>query len=602
MKTLAVIIIGFAIGFNSFGQIATDKGLENNINEIFNSYAHYNRFMGSVIISQNNHIIYENSFGYADIENQKKNGKNSIFSIGSVTKPLTGVGIMKLVEDGKLSLDTPINTYFPDFIPDHSKDITIRHLLNHSTGMHANIGRIDDEGNGLMPGKNAITLAEILEKFKDSKLKFEPGNGYEYNNLGYTLLAYIIEKVSEKSYADYMEEAVFKPANMQHTLVDNYRSISDRSFPHSGLGMHAFKKINSNIHSSWVFGAGNINSTTGDLYNFMNALENGTLLKPASVEKLYSYTQARGVNDSEYGIGWRIEHKGDEKWINHTGLLPGSASIIGLLPERNIKIIILSNATTTDLIAEDTFQGNSQFVDGDIIDNVIALLQGEKSKPLPLPVIANKQTSDYSRMYALDKDHSLMLTKQGADYSLEAIGAESWSAFTYQFAKNAKEDNGWSNTADYFANAMSTQNFEGLSEYANEDMKSFLGSEEGLDQLKGMWAYFIKMAGNFRSYNLYKIVGEAVKTVHIRFHFENEDIGFVLAINSTNQIQGMFNDAAVKTSHVSKVKLIPVGANEFFINGHQNGGMQDLKIKVSDNALILIDGNVKFKATLLPTL
>ena len=600
MKNLIVVLIILIFGFNSFGQTSSSKELNKDINKLFESYAHYNRFIGNVLISQDNNIIYEKSFGYADVENHKKNTKNSIFSIGSVTKPLTAVGIMKLVDDGKLSLETPINTYFPNFIPDLSKDITIRHLLNHSSGMQANIGRIDDEGNGLMPEESSITLDELLEKFKDSKLKFEPGKGYEYNNFGYSLLAYIIEKVSNKSYADYMEEAVFIPANMKNTAVDSYKPISERAFSHTGLGMSEFKKLSYIVHSSWIIGAGNINSTTGDLYKFMKALENGKLLKPASVDKLYSYTQSRGVNDSEYGLGWRIENKGGEKWINHTGLLPGNTSLIGSLKQRNIKIIILSNATSTDLKIESTFKGKSQFVDGEIIDNVIAVLQGEKPKLLPIAVkTTNKNTVDYSRTYALDKDHSLTLTKKSNDYSLETIGTESWSVFTYQFSRNAKEDNESTKIALHFANAISTQNFEGLSDYANDDMKGFFGSEEGMQQLKGIWAYFIKEAGEFKSYNIYKIEGEDNKTVHIRFHFEKNDIGMILGINSANQIQGMFNDAAVKTSHINTVKLIPISENEFFINGHQNDGMQDLKITVSDKGLILTDGSMNFKAEVI---
>ena len=592
--------MGLVLGFNSFGQTTSNKELEEDINKIFESYAYYNRFIGSVLISQNDKIIYRKSFGYADTENHKKNTKNSIFSIASVTKSLTAVGIMKLVDEGKLTLETPISAYFPNFIPDFSKKITIRHLLNHSSGMQANIGRIDDQGNGLMPGENPITLNELFEEFKDSKLKFEPGAGYEYNNFGYTLLAYIIENVSGQTYADYMEQAVFKPANMKNTAVNAYKVLNQKAFPHIGLGMNEFKKFSSPVHSSWITAAGNINSTTGDLYNFMKALENGILLKPATVDKLYSYTQSIGVNESQYGLGWKIENKGGEKWVNHTGLLPGITSIIGSLPERKIKIIILSNATSNDLITESDFQGKSQFVSGEIVDNVIALLQGKKTELLPLAVnINNKNTVDYSRTYALDSDHSLLLTKQGDNYSLETRGTESWSVFTYQFSRNAKEDNKSSEIALYFANAMSTQNFEGLSDYANDDMKGFFGSEEGLQQLKGIWTYFKKEAGEFKSYNIYKIEGEDSKTVHIRFHFEKNDIGIVLGINTANQIQGMFKDDDVKTCPIQKVKLIPINENEFFINGHQNDGMQDLKIKVSEKGLILIDDSTKFRAAIL---
>lgn len=603
MKKSIVTLIVLIVGFNAIGQSSSTKNLEQSINEVFESYAQYNRFIGSVLISQDDTIIYKKSFGYADIDNHRKNTENSIFSIASVTKSLTAVGVMKLIEDGKLTLETPINTYFPNFIPDYSKDITIRHLLNHSSGMQANIGRIDDQGNGLMPGKNPITLKELFEKFKDSKLNFEPGAGYEYNNFGYTLLAYIIENVTKQSYADYMEQAVFKPANMKNTTVNAYKNLKKRSFPHIGLGMNTFKKMSYPFRSSWVIGAGNINSTTGDLYNFMKALENGTVLKPVSVAKLYSYTQAIGVNESEYGFGWKIENKGKEKWVNHTGLLPGITSIIGSLPQRKIKIIILSNATSTDLITESDFQGKSQFVSGEIVDNVIALLQGKKTELLPTPMMVNTKNSvDFTRTYKMDNIHSLVLTKLGDNYSLETIGSVSWSVFTYPFSRDAKEDNKISETALFFANAMSTQNFKGLSDYSNEDMKGFLGSEEGANQLKGMWSYWGKEAGEFKSYNIYKIEGEVgSKTVHIRFHFEKNDIGIVLGINTANQIQGMFKDDAVKTCSIQKVKLIPIAENEFFINGHQNNGMQDLKIKISKKGLILIDGKTSFKASIKPS-
>ncbi|WP_033956937.1 serine hydrolase [Psychroserpens jangbogonensis] len=595
-KSIAVIIV-LILGFNSFSQTGSNKKLEKNINEVFESYTHYNRFIGNVLISQNDNIIYRKSFGDADAENHKKNTGNSIFRIASVTKPLTAVGIMKLVDQGELTLETPISTYFPSFIPDFSKKITIRHLLNHSSGMQANVGRIDDQGNGVMPGENPITLNELFEKFKNSKLKFEPGTAYEYNNFGYTLLAYIIENVTKQSYADYMEQAVFKPANMKNTAVNAYKALNQRAFPHTGLGMNEFKRLSNSIHSSWITGGGDINSTTNDLYNFMEALENGTLLKPASVDKLYSYTQSRGVNNSEYGLGWRIENKGGEKWINHTGLLPGFTSIIGSLPQKNIKIIILSNATSTDLITESTFQGKGQFVDGEIIDKVIAVLQGKNPELLPVAIkINNQNTADFRRTYMIDTNHSLILSKQGDDYSLETIGTESWSVFTYKFSRDAKEDNKPSETALFFANAMSTQKFEGLIDYSSDDMKGFFASEEGKQQLKGMWAYFIKQAGEFKSYNIYKVEGEAVKTVNIRFHFEKEDVGFVIAINSVNQIQGMFMDDDIRTSAIQKVKLTPINENEFFINGHQNDGMQDLKIKISEKGLILIDDNKKFKA------
>ncbi|SEK21359.1 CubicO group peptidase, beta-lactamase class C family [Maribacter orientalis] len=596
MKQVTAILIALVFGINSFGQSSSNKELKKDIDVLFESYAHYNRFVGSVLISDNNTIIYQKSFGYADIESKKKNTKNSIFSIASLTKSLTAVGIMKLVEDGKLTLETPISIYFPDFMPNNSKDITIQHLLNNSSGMEANIGRTDESGNGLMPEVTPITLDELLEKFKASKLKFEPGTGYEYNNFGYLLLAQIIEKVSGQRYADFMEQAVFKPANMKNSAVAAFKPNHQKAHPYLGLGMNEFQNFNSSFHPSWLQGAADVNSTTVDLFKFMQALENGTLLKVASKNKLYTATQAMGVNDMVSGLGWVIDQKEGEKWIYNTGLLPGYASVMGSMPAKNIKIIILSNATSVNPVLEE-FQGEVTFVP-EITDKIISLFQGKRVENLALP-IKNNSIVDFTNTYQFDDEHALVLKKEEGIYSLETAGKEPWSVFTYTFSRNSEENNASSKTALFFANAMSTQNFEGLVDYANEQMKGFIGTEEGLGQLRGMWGNFLQHAGKFISYNIYKIEGDEVKNVHVRFHFETIDVGMVLSINSNHKIQGMFMDDSVKTSHLSTVKLIPIGDNEYFINGHQNAGMQDLKVIVTDAHLTLIDGSQEFKGKLV---
>jgi len=595
MKKAVVVFIVLILGINSFGQSTSNKELTENIDTLFESYSYHNRFIGSVLISKDNHIIYQKSFGYANVDERKKNTEKSIFSIASLTKSLTAVGVMKLVEDGNLTLETPISTYFPDFMPDFSKEITIQHLLNNSSGIEANIGRTDDNGNGLMPEETAITFNEVLEKFKDSKLKFEPGTGYDYNNFGYLLLANIIEIVSGQSYANFMEQAVFKPAGMKNTSIAFFNSLNQKAQPYLGLGMTEFKKFNSPFHSSWLKGAADMNSTTVDLFKFMQALDNGTLLKSASANKLYTSTQAMGVNEMASGLGWVIDKKGDEKWVYNNGLLPGYASVMGTLLEKNIKIIILSNATSVNPVI-DEFQGEVTFVP-EITDKIISLFQGKSIENLPIPKkIKNTSIVNVTKEYQLDDKHSLFLKKEGNTYTLETAGNEPWSVFTYTFSRNANENDSFSETALFFANAMSTQNFEGLINYANDQMKGFLGTEEGLGQLKGMWSNFLQHAGKFISYNIYKIDGDDIKNVHIRFHFETVDIGIVLSLNTNHKIQGMFMDDSVKTNHINTVKLIPISENEFFINGHQNGGMQDLKITASNKGLILTDGSISFKA------
>jgi CubicO group peptidase (beta-lactamase class C family) len=595
MKKAIVILTLLVLGVNSYGQSSANRELKKNVDALLESYSHYNRFVGSVLISKDNNILYQKSFGYADISGHKKNTEKSIFKIASLTKSLTAVGVMKLVEDGKLTLETPISNYFPDFMPNYSTGITIQHLLNNSSGMEANIGRTDDNGNGLMPEETPITFEELLVKFKDSKLKFEPGKGYDYNNFGYLLLAHIIEKVSGQSYAEFMDRSIFKPANMKNTSVASYTPLSQRSQPYLGLGMIALQEFNSPFHPSWLMGAADITSTTIDLFKFMQALDKGTLLKSASKNKLYTATQSIGVNEMSSGLGWVIDHKGDKKWIYNNGLLPGYASVMGSLPANNIKIIILSNATTVNPVI-DEFQGEITFVP-EITDKIIALVQKKNIATLPIPVkFKSKSIADVINTYELDDEHFLILKKEGTIYSLETAGKAPWSVFTYTFSRNARENDAFSESALFFANAMSSQNFDGLINYANDQMKGFLGTEEGIGQLKGMWSNFLEHAGKFISYNIYKIDGDEVKNVHIRFHFETVDIGIVLSLNANHKIQGMFMDDSVKTNHIHTVNLIPIRENEFFINGHLYGGMQDLKITVSDAQLTLIDGSLKFQA------
>lgn len=598
MKKIITMICLLIVGCTSFGQANSHKELKRKLDQLFESYTQYNRFIGNVLISKGDEIIYQKSFGYADFEKKTKNSPLSIFAIASLTKSFTAVGIMKLVEDRKLTLTTPLSTYFPDFIPQYAERITIQHLLNNSSGMQANIGRVDDAGNGLMPTINAVTLDELLEKFKDSELNFEPGTAYEYNNFGYLLLANIIEKISNQTYEEYMKQNVFSPAGMNATFSTSSVKSGQTAYPYFGLGMDAIENFESPFHSSWLKGAADLNSTTPDLISFMKALDNGKLLKPATVNQLYNATQAMGVNDLTSGLGWVIGEKEGEKWIHNTGLLPGYAAMMGSLPEKNMKVILLSNATSVNPVSSN-FQGKISFVDGEITDKIIALLLDKPIELSPLPIKSKRNIKPVNKTFQFDNEHQLVLKNEGNTYYLETAGKEDWSMFTYAFSRDAKENNKASEIALFFAKAFSTQQFEGLSEYGNDQMKGFLGTQQGQDQLKGMWDNFVNNAGEFRSYNIYQIEGDEVKNVHVRFHFETLDIGLVISISATDQIQGMFMDDAVRTSHLSKVVLVPTGENEFFIDGHRNGGMQDLKIIVSDTTLTLIDGTIKFSGKIV---
>jgi CubicO group peptidase (beta-lactamase class C family) len=598
MKRITLVITVLCVIFNASAQLKNSDTAQNKIDELFQSYHHYNRFIGSVLISKNDKIIYQNSYGDANLKFNKKNNEHTIYKVASLTKPITAVAIMKLIEAGKLTLDTRLSLFFSDFLNEYSNNITVRHLLNHSSGMQANIGRDDNTGMSLAPNEKPTTFNALQNKFKDSKLKFEPGTHYDYNNFGYMLLAQIIERVSGLSYQDYIEESIFKPLGMDNTTAKPNGNAINKAIPYTGLGMDVLKSYDLPIDASWIKGAGDISSTVLDLHKFLIALENHEILSSKSVDKLYDTKQSMEVNDRAYGLGWVNDQKYGEKWIYHDGLLPGFASIMGILPDSGVKIVILSNATSTNPM--DDFQGKIQFVDNEIVDKVIAILKDQDVSLLPIP--SKNKTPEFdskSKLFQLDDKHIFEIEKQNNEYWLEATGEESWSIFTYGFAQDAKENNQASKIALYFAQAMKNQSLTGLVDYADEQMKGFLGSEEGLNQLRGMWSNMLKQAGDFKSFNIYNIEGDEAKNVYLRFHFKAQDVGLVLSVNKTNKIQGMFMDEKMRTSNLRRVKLIPLGNNEFFIDGHKNGGYQDVRLKIVSNTLLLIDTSNTFKATLL---
>ena len=169
---------------------------------------------GTVLIAKDGEILYKGAFGRADFYSKRKLKINSIFNLASVSKPITALGIMLLVQANKLSLDDPIEKWLPD-IP--YKEITVRQLLNHTSGLPDYLELFACYWNNSKIAVNQ-DLFELLVKYKPERL-FEPNERMEYSNTGYVMLALIIEEVSGLSFAEYMKVNIFLPVGMQNTEV-----------------------------------------------------------------------------------------------------------------------------------------------------------------------------------------------------------------------------------------------------------------------------------------------------------------------------------------------------------------------------------------------
>ena len=221
-KTLLLFFISFLLLTSSFGQIQQDKDLEKLLDSFVSPQFKLNEPGVSVLIAKKGQIVYEKAFGSANLELNTPLQPDMVFRVGSVTKQFTAIGILQLVEQGKISLQDSIQKYIKDF-PSKGATITIEHLLTHTSGI-VNYSNADTTRNPYIE-RHDVTPQQIINTFNYLPLEFKPGTKYTYSNSGYVLLAWIIEKVTGESYHSYMEKNVMIPAGLTNTYYANEKTI-----------------------------------------------------------------------------------------------------------------------------------------------------------------------------------------------------------------------------------------------------------------------------------------------------------------------------------------------------------------------------------------
>ncbi|MCB9327036.1 MAG: serine hydrolase [Lewinellaceae bacterium] len=256
-------------------------------------------FDGAVLVAQKGEILVSDGYGLSDVEKNIRNTDSTIFDIGSITKQFTAAGILKLEMAGKLSVNDLMSKYFAN-VPDDKKGITLHQLLTHSAGFPGAIG--DDYED--------ITTADFISLAMSKPLMFNPGSGYEYSNVGYSLLAMIIEKVSGKPYETYLHDNLFQPAGMNNTgyLLPKWNgSLIATGYRNDIRWGKPTEKWTSG-HISWhLKGNGGILSTVKDMYKWHQALLTDDILSAEAKEKYYTpfVREGEGAN-SFYAYGWAI--------------------------------------------------------------------------------------------------------------------------------------------------------------------------------------------------------------------------------------------------------------------------------------------------------
>jgi CubicO group peptidase (beta-lactamase class C family) len=299
-------------------------------------------FNGTVLIAHNGRPIYEETFGYADLTTKDRLTKSTPFELASVSKTFTATAVLKLDEQGALSLDEPVKLYFPDF---PYEAVTIRHLLTHRSGLPDYVFM---SNKFITDRTHYMNNEDVVDIFVENKvpLLFPPNSKFEYSNSNYAILAAIVSKVTGMKFQAYMHDSIFAPLGMDHSFVFDYEDTVQRDFAKTH---NAYGQKLKDVCFDGAVGDKGVYSTAEDMLKWDNALKSGKVLSEETLEEAYkprSFEPESFSNSEEknYGYGWRMSKQADgNNIIYHNGWWHGNNTVFARNLRDNTTIIVLGN-------------------------------------------------------------------------------------------------------------------------------------------------------------------------------------------------------------------------------------------------------------------
>jgi CubicO group peptidase (beta-lactamase class C family) len=293
-------------------------------------------------VSLNGETVFEKAFGLAELEHTVPNTPQTIFESGSVAKQFTAAAIVLLQQDGKLSIDDPVRKYIPE-LPEYGAPLTIRHLLNHTSGIRdwGTVMSLTGAGRGDRVISQDLALDVITHQ---RALDFTPGSEYSYSNSGYNLLAIIVERVSKQKFPAFVEERLFKPLGMKNSSWrDDYqRIVPGRAQAYSRQGNGPWRLTMPFMN---VYGNGGMLTTVGDWMKWNAMLDSKSLGAP-----LVDALETRGVlNDGRkiiYALGLEVSTYKGLKDVSHGGATAGYQTFLARYPDNKVSIAVMCNGTS----------------------------------------------------------------------------------------------------------------------------------------------------------------------------------------------------------------------------------------------------------------
>jgi CubicO group peptidase (beta-lactamase class C family) len=362
---MVIFLSVFAVAQTSSAQVTLAKVSSTQIDAIFSSLKSSNAPGAAVLVVRNGRAVFRRGYGAANLRTMHQIDAHTNFRLASFTKQFTAACIMLLARDGKLHYDDHLTDFFPEF-PPYGKPITVRNLLNHTSGLE-DYGELMMKQYPNMPPEKVPQIhdAGVLQLLEQqTATKFSPGSKWEYSNSGYAVLAMIVEKVSGKPFGQFLQERIFTPLKMKNTLAyeKGKNEVPHRAYGHTrseGKTTDAGWQETDQSPTSAVLGDGGIYSSIDDLEKWDRALGEHTLLTAAEMEPALtpvkptdrSVKSDGGKNDAQnsendapnYGFGWFLDPYNGHKRMSHDGGTIGFRTTIQRFTDDNLTIIVLAN-------------------------------------------------------------------------------------------------------------------------------------------------------------------------------------------------------------------------------------------------------------------
>ncbi|MBX2965361.1 MAG: serine hydrolase [Cyclobacteriaceae bacterium] len=402
-KNLLFILLIFSI--NALAQ-NTVENLDKILTERFSA----NEPGAAVLVVQNDKVLLRKGYGIAEMSRKSAVSPDMVFRIGSITKQFTSTAILKLVSEGKISLQDNITTYLPDFKTQHP--VTVEQLLNHTSGIKSYTSvpeRMTTDAK-----KTKVSVPEMLGYIQRYPVDFAPGEKWLYNNSGYFLLGAIIEKVTGKTYNDYITQTFFKPLKMTSSYTDDSKPIARQAAGYSKGG--DTYSMADYVHPSIPYSAGSFFSSVDDLWKWNQAVFGNKVVSAELLEKAWEPAKTSAGVES-YGYGWQLGKIGDSKVIGHGGGIDGFLSFELYVPDKQLYVVLLSNNTSA----------NPQDIAYTLAEEVAGI---NKNKPEPITLTA-EQGDAYTGVYKINDQAERVITRLGNQYFSQRTDGTKFEIYPY---------------------------------------------------------------------------------------------------------------------------------------------------------------------------